>query len=523
VKALLFTGLCALFIASLPGCASINIDRAAERKPSYAISQNTPSQLQKLAFKPEPGNPQQSSFVLLDSGLDALAARLWLAEKAEKTLDVQYYIFHGDKTGALVAGALMDAAERGVRVRILLDDIYTHKHEADIMALYSHPNIEIRLFNAFHFRGGNPLIQLGQFMRDDRLNRRMHNKLFAADNQFAITGGRNIGDEYFVAHDEFSFVDLDVMASGPAVAELSRSFDRYWASEAVIPARALPGYKLARHRLPELKAALRQKRIELEDSDYGRELKAMQFEQRLLSGELEAYAGTAEVVADPPKKVEGNLHVSELLVGQLSGLGSDVKQETIVISPYFVPGKMGLDWMAHMRARGVHVRVLTNSLAASDVPVVHAGYAKYRKTLLEMGVELHELKPLPNAGPRKTRIIGSGSSRSSLHTKSLVFDRRKVFIGSFNFDPRSAWLNTELGLVIDSEPVAQRVAEMAERAMDPLYSHSLALKKTGQQAAIVWSSRTERGENHSETEPNTGWWKRRWVDFLKLLPIERHL
>lgn len=515
--------LCALLLAGLHGCASIDIDRAAQRTPSQAIAQDTPGRLQKLAHKPAANNPKESSFVLLDSGLDALAARLWLAEKAEKTLDVQYYIFHGDKTGALVAEALMKAAERGVRVRILLDDIYTHKNEADIMALYSHPNIEIRLFNPFFYRGGNPLLQLGQFMRDDRLNRRMHNKLFAADNQFAITGGRNIGDEYFVAHDEFAFVDLDVLVSGPAVAELSASFDAYWASEAVVPARALPGYKEARSRLPALKAGLQSRKAELDASDYGRELESIRFEARLLSGELPAHLGTARVVADPPQKVEGNTHVSELLVGQLSGLGIDASEETIVISPYFVPGKLGMDWMGYMRARGVHVRVLTNSLAASDVPVVHAGYAKYRKALLEMGVELHELKPLPNAAHRKTRIIGSGSSRSSLHTKSLVFDREKVFIGSFNFDPRSAWLNTELGLVIDSKPVALRVAEMTERAMDPAFSHQLSLKTADKKTSIVWTSRTERGENVSETEPNTSWWKRRWVDFLMLLPIEAHL
>ncbi len=512
-----------MLLAAQHGCASIDIDRAAVRPVSHAISQDTPSQLQKLAHKPGPARPKESSFVLLDAGLDALAARLWLAEKAEKTLDVQYYIFHGDKTGALVAEALLKAADRGVRVRVLLDDIYTHRNEADIMALYSHPNIEIRLFNPFFYRGGNPLLQLGQYLRDDRLNRRMHNKLFAADNQFAITGGRNIGDEYFVAHDEFSFVDLDVLASGPAVAELSDTFDAYWASDGVVPARALPGYKEARNRLAALKTALQARKTELEQTDYGRELESLRFEERLLSGELPAYPGTAGVLADPPEKVEGNSHASELLVGQLSGLGADAKREAIVISPYFVPGKMGLDWMGYMRARGAKVRVLTNSLAASDVPVVHAGYAKYRKALLQMGVELHELKPLFNAAPRKTRIIGSGSSRSSLHTKSLVFDREKVFIGSFNFDPRSAWLNTELGLVIESRPAAEKVAELADRAMAPDFSHRLSLKQAGEQTAIVWSSRNARGEFVTETEPDTGWWKRRWVDFLMLLPLEAHL
>jgi len=515
-------GLC-LLLAGLQGCASIDIDRAAQRSVSHAIPQDTPSQLQKLAWQPTPGHPRESSFVLLDSGLDALAARLWLAEKAEKTLDVQYYIFHGDRTGALVAEALMKAAERGVRVRVLLDDIYTHKHESSILAMDSHPNIEIRLFNPFYYRGGNFLLQLGQYLQENRLNRRMHNKLFAADNQFAITGGRNIGDEYFLANNELAFVDLDVMASGPIVADLSASFDAYWASAAVVPARALPGYKEARSRLPALKQALVAHRQGLEASDYGRALKSLRFEERLLTEKLPAYRGEASVIVDPPEKIDGDTHVSDLLLGQLAGLGLAAKKEMLVISPYFVPGKLGMDWFAYLRGQGARVRVLTNSLAASDVPVVHAGYARYRKDLLNMGVELHELKPLPNASPQRTRIIGSGSSRSSLHAKSLVLDRERVFIGSFNFDPRSALLNTELGLVINSPSTARKVAEMAEQVMTPAYSHHLSLKNEQGQSGIFWNSRTDKNEVVTDTEPNTTWWERFKLELLMLLPLEGHL
>jgi len=514
-----------LLLASLHGCASIDIDRAAQRSVSRAIPQDTPSRLQKLAGQAAPG---ESGFVLLEAGPDALAARLWLADKAEKTLDVQYYIFHGDKTGALVGEALMRAAERGVRVRVLIDDIYAYKREADMLALDSHPNIEIRLFNPFYYRGGNPLLRLGQFLSDDRLNRRMHNKLFAADNQFAITGGRNIGDEYFFSSGELAFVDLDVMASGSVVAEMSASFDDYWASEAVVPVRALPGHKEARSQLPALKQALAERRRELEASDYGRALAVLHFEERLLSGKLPVYRGKARVIADPPEKVSGDLHVSDTMMGQLSGLGLSAKKEMLLVSPYFVPGRVGMAWFAYLRAQGARVRVLTNSLAASDVPVVHAGYARYRKELLKMGVELHELKPLPNASPRKTRITGSGSSRSSLHTKSFIFDRERVLIGSFNFDPRSALLNTELGLVIDNPAAAERVAAMAEHAMAPERSHRLSLGEDGEngkdgQSGILWHSRTDKGEIVTDTEPNTTWWQRHMLEIFMLLPIENQL
>lgn len=514
-----------LLLAGLHGCASIDIDRAAQRSVSRAIPQDTPSRLQKLAVSPAPGVSEESGFVLLDAGPDALAARLWLADKAEKTLDVQYYIFHGDKTGALVGEALMRAAERGVRVRVLIDDIYAYKQEADMLALDSHPNVEIRLFNPFYYRGGNPLLKFAQFLGDTNLNRRMHNKLFAADNQFAITGGRNIGDEYFFSSNELTFVDLDVMASGPVVARMSASFDDYWSSETVVPVRALPGYKEARSQLPALKRTLAEHRQELEASDYGRALAALNFEERLLSGKLPLYRGKASVIVDPPEKVDGDTHVSDTMMGQLSGLGLAAKKEVLLVSPYFVPGKVGMDWFGYLRAQGTRVRVLTNSLAASDVPVVHAGYARYRKELLKMGVELHELKPLPNAAPRKTRFTGSGSSRSSLHTKSFVFDREQVYIGSFNVDPRSALLNTELGLLINSSAAAGKVTALAERAMAPERSHRLSPKEDSEvgPSGILWHSRTDKGETVTDTEPNTTWWQRRMLEIFMLLPIESQL
>jgi putative cardiolipin synthase len=206
------------------------------------------------------------------------------------------------------------------------------------------------------------------------------------------------------------------------------------------------------------------------------------------------------------------------------GLRVDPEEELLIVSPYFVPGKIGMDWFAYLRARNVKIKVLTNSLAANDVPLVHAGYARYREPLLEMGVELFELKPLPNASPKKRNLSGSGSSRSSLHAKTFVFDRKRAFIGSFNFDPRSALLNTELGLVIDSPLIAEIVAIMSEQGMSPLNSHRLSLStdKDGERK-IVWSSRTDQGDVGTDGEPNATRWQRFMMEMLMLLPIEENL
>jgi len=509
----------------LGACTTLRDKIVDKRQASFALSRDTPTRLKQIAYTPQEDLADASGFVLLDSGMDALSSRLWLAEQAEKSLDVQYYIFHGDKTGAIVADALLRAARRGVRVRVLLDDIYVFENESGILALDSQPNLEIRLFNAFRHRGSNPFVRFMQFVTDgDRLNRRMHNKLFIADNQFGITGGRNIGDEYFQAHDEFGFVDLDVLASGPVVGEMSKAFDDYWNSEAVVPVRAIPGYRKARQQLPALAYGLARARAEMEATPYWKDMQSRPFAAQLRQGNIHWMDGVAHTVVDPPEKVEGNSHISDLLLGQLVGLRVDPEEELLLVSPYFVPGKVGMDWFAYLRSRNVNIRVLTNSLAANDVPLVHAGYARYREPLLDMGVELFELKPLPNSSPRKRNLAGSsGSSRSSLHAKSFVFDRKRVFIGSFNFDPRSALLNTELGLVIDSPLIAEIVAIMSEQGMSPMNSHRLSLYEKDGKKKIVWTSRTDQGEVGTDGEPNATRWQRFMIDVLKLLPIEGNL
>jgi cardiolipin synthase C len=307
------------------------------------------------------------------------------------------------------------------------------------------------------------------------------------------------------------------------VGEMSQSFDDYWNSDAVVPVRAIPGYRRARDLLPALREALVHARTSMQETPYWSELQNRPLAAQMKSGDLHWLGGVAHTVVDPPEKIAGDTHVSDLLLGQMIGLRVGPAEELLVVSPYFVPGKVGMDWFAYLRARNVAVKVLTNSLAANDVPLVHAGYARYRIPLLAMGVELFELKPLANASPKKRNLASSGSSRSSLHAKSFVFDRKRVFIGSFNFDPRSALLNTELGLVIHSPAIAEQAAQMAERVMTPAYSHRLSLHSSQGEKIILWTSQTEQGVIGTDGEPNATRWQRFMLDLLMRLPIEEHL
>jgi putative cardiolipin synthase len=462
--ALALTGLLAI-----SGCAStLRLD--TERPRSYALSNQaeTPLKAQRATGIPS----GKSGFHLLHGGHAALAARLSLAQRATRTLDVQYYLFHNDTTGKLVAEALLTAAERGVRVRLLIDDIDTANKELRLVTLNAHPNIEVRLFNPFHTRSTNLLVKGWQALRDKvRLNRRMHNKAFIADNQVGITGGRNIGDEYFDAHHDLTFLDLDVIAAGAIVGDFSSSFDQYWNNESAVPASALPVTASAA-RLSRATAFLVQHRKQQLDSEYGRALEMADPIPKLLSGQIPWHIAHADLIADPPEKVRNpDKSPSRLLLGQLAGLWVDPRQRLLIVSPYFVPGAFGMAYFRYWRHQGVQIDILTNSYAASDVPVVHAGYANYRIPLLESGISLYELKPVAEPIGGRLRDLGSGSSQASLHAKTFVLDDIRVFIGSFNFDPRSTLLNTEMGLVIHSPELARQVTAMAEDAMRPERSY----------------------------------------------------
>jgi putative cardiolipin synthase len=516
---------CLAAALALTGCApELRLD--AERPPSHAVPQQLDGPLKvHLAARIPAG---ESGFHLLHGGHEALAARLALAQRATHSLDVQYYLFHNDTSGKLVAAALLAAAERGVRVRMLIDDIDTADKEVGLATLNAHPNIQIRLFNPFQTRSTNLLVKGWHALRDStRLNRRMHNKAFIADNQLAITGGRNIGDEYFDAHHDLAFVDLDVVAAGPIVDALSTSFDAYWSSDAAVPASALP-VDPADLRLQRASRYLQQFRTVQLGSDYGRALTMADPIPALLGGRLPWVLAPADLIVDPPEKARGPANpTSKLLIGQLAGLWIDPRQRAVIVSPYFVPGPMGMAYFRYWRHQGVQIDVLTNAFAASDVPLVHAGYANYRTPLLAAGVNLYELKPVAEPTGGRLRDLSAGSSRASLHAKTFVFDDEHVFIGSFNFDPRSARLNTELGLVIHSPELARQVTAIAADAMRPerSYRPRLVLEQDG--AAVTsrlqWHDVHDGAARVSDEEPETSPVQRSLLRVLQALPIEQHL
>ena len=499
----------------LSGCASLPPPDQGRSASAAATPAETASTRLGQALAPQrAAHPGLTGIHPLIEGADAFAARGVLAAAAERTLDVQYYIWHGDETGTLLFEALWQAAERNVRVRLLLDDNNTGGLDATLATLDAHPFIEVRLYNPVAYRGLRAMNYLTDFTR---VNRRMHNKSFTADNQATVVGGRNIGNEYFGLGVGVEFADLDVLAVGPAVAEVSAAFDRYWNSASAYPARGLvgsaaPGAEQAlRVRFDETRAAPA-------SASYLAALRATSLITELTEASLKLDWSRARlVVDDPAKTLTPEDRADLLLLPQLLALMGKPTSSFDLVSPYLVPGEQGTEAMAALARSGVRVRILTNSLAATDVGAVHAGYAKRRAALLAAGVKLYEIKPSALAEVRSGKKGLGGGSSSSLHAKTLAVDNARVFVGSFNFDPRSALLNTELGLVIESPMLSGGLARMFDEVA-PLGAYQVRLAADGQ--SLEWLERTPQGDVRHTTEPGTTMMRRLGVDLMSLLPIE---
>lgn len=466
-------------------------------------------------------HPGESGFVPLGSGLDAFVARAIMANAAERSIDAQYYLLHGDLTGLLFIDQLIKAADRGVRVRLLVDDMDLEGRDLGSSVLDSHPNIEVRIFNPFSRKTGRVL----QFVtRFGKVTRRMHNKSFTVDNQATVVGGRNIGDEYFDAHPDMAFADLDVYAIGPVVGEVSSFFDKYWNSELAYPATVLRGTPATPEEIEQKKRVLAEFVASQSDSQYIQALRNSNLAHKIRGGDVDFEWGMAEVVADEPEKILHDISRREYhLTPKLEKYTAGVTDEFIIFSPYFVPGKKGTAFLSDLSESGVRVRILTNSLASTDVGVVHAGYARYRMRLLRAGVELYEMNKKLSRNERKEKKGPYGSSKASLHTKSFIFDREHVFIGSLNLDPRSVFENTEIGVVLTSPPLAEGMAAWFDDNIDTIaFRLELHERRDGSEG-ILWHGMVDGKPKTFNVDPFTGFWRRFGVDLVSLLPIESQL
>ena len=481
------------------------------------------------SFAPQvQAHPGKSGIYSLADAHDAYAARVLLTRSAEKTLDVQSYIWHPDVTGTLLLEELRAAAERGVRVRLLLDDNGTAGLDDAMATLNSHPNIEVRLFNPFLVRKAKFLGYLTDF---DRANRRMHNKSYTADNQATIIGGRNVGDEYFGVASVL-FADLDVLAIGPVVNDVSKDFDLYWASESSYPVELiLP--EAAESSLQTFAKAGEDLAASAAAEQYTKAVSQTKFMAELLDGSAEFEWAETTMISDDPAKGLGKATRESMLVSELGDMLRSPAKSVDLVSPYFVPTEAGVDFFGGLVADGIQVRVLTNSLVATDVAAVHAGYVKRRKDMLKAGVELWEMRGEPDEGGGSGSGSGGsggsgsgsgsgggsapfGSSGSSLHAKTFSVDGKRVFVGSFNFDPRSALLNTELGFIIESPKMAMEI----ESSFDKDIPNSAYEVRLSDQGSVYWIERKDGEEIRHDSEPQIGFFKRSFVWFLSTLPIE---
>lgn len=478
-----------------------------ERRESWKPTDTRSTVLGAAASSWLSGKPAASAVYRLDSGSDALAARVGLIDRAEQSIDIQSYLIKDDLSGNLVALHLAQAADRGVRVRLLMDDALTDEVDAGLLSLDEHENIGVRVFNPFPRRRSRFISLLANF---NILNRRMHNKSFTVDNQVTIVGGRNIADEYYQTGGETEFIDEDLLAIGSVVDEVSDGFDEYWNSPEAIPMGAFD--KMVAH--SSVADSLEEGRKYVDQHRGKPFLQGVDSAliDSFVDGYLDLVAAPARIVQDHPDKVRNLVRRRGSETSEyLQKLVSAAEKELIVISPYFVPQKQGVDFFGALVKKGVRVIIISNSLASTNHSSVHAVYARYRKPLLQHGVELYELRPRFEATETETKI--------TLHSKVATVDRHRLFVGSFNLDPRSLYLNTEMGMEVESEALA---GSMATSILDSLpdFAYKLRLSRKNK---LQWLLQTAGVEEVITTEPQTSLWRRFLTKLMSLLPIEEQM
>jgi putative cardiolipin synthase len=495
---------------SLSGCATLPEDYP--RTTTTAFQEYLETSVGQLFEETAEQHPGESGFAIIRHGRKAFTARIALTELAEKSLDVQYYIWEVDATGRILAERLVQAADRGVRVRILVDDINLAGRDALVASMDAHPNIEIRIFNPF----ANRDTRMFDFLVDlKRINHRMHNKLMVMDNAVAIVGGRNIGNHYFGVATDANFRDLDIAAAGPVVRDTSRVFDHFWNGDWAVPIAALVKRPYTEADLKAFREIVRE-RIEEEKYPYPLDQDVDDLKSELAVIREQFIWAPGQIVWDDPAAIREGI-TEGVMIQNLFRKADTLQSEVLIESAYFVTQDKAFEAVKKLTERGVRVRVLTNSLASNDVVAAHAGHAKRRKQLIENGMELYELRP--DAGAVRQRVV-SGKSKAALHTKALVFDRESVFIGSFNLDPRSASINTEAGLYVESPELAEQVAAYMDEGVQPQNSYRVLLDADGD---LVWVTEIDGREVRYHKEPETSFGQRFMSGFIMMLPVEHQL
>ena len=463
-------------------------------------------------------HPGDSAFRVISVGADGFRARAQMIDAAQKTLDLQYYIFRGDETGRMLTDRLLQAADRGVRIRVLIDDGDTVAGDEQILRLLNHPSVELRIYNPGKYRGHVRFVRRLEFVLNARrLDYRMHNKLLVADNAVALIGGRNIGNQYFQIDPESQFADDDMFAAGPVVPQLSQAFDEFWNSTLAIPAEALGRPHHSRPR-----------KAKSGGIDYAALLASGEPFTGIMNGKLPVSWAPAQLVYDSPDKkhVLSGAIPGALIVPEVEKSIRAAKSEMLLITPYLVPSEDEFQALKELRQREVRVRILSNSLESCPEISAQSGYDKYRVPFLESGVELHEVRALLGS----TRGSGQSAKISqygnyALHGKLYVFDRKKILIGSMNFDQRSQHINTEIGLIIGSAEIAQQTALRFENMIKPENCYVLALSPAGVPGKSRLTWRTEENNRRVEynVEPARSGWQRLQAKILSHLPLEREL
>ena len=489
------------------GCASVPKDYP--RTSSTAFEDYLDTSQGRFFEQAAAQHPGESGFAIIRNSRPAFTSRVALTELAEKSLDVQYYIWEGDTTGRILTERMIKAADRGVRVRVLVDDINLAGKDANIAAMDAHPNVEIRVFNPF----ANRSARVFDFITDlGRINHRMHNKTMVMDNAVAIIGGRNIGNHYFGVATDANFRDLDIAAAGPVVRDISRVFDYFWNGDWSVPIAALADGSFTDADLNRVRKEIRQ---QIEETDYPYPLDE---DVAQLTGELASIRDNfiwapGEIVWNDPAAIREDIAKGKMIKAFYNKVKT-LQKELLIESAYFVLQEEDVEVARQLTSRGVRVRVLTNSLASNDVIAAHAGHAKSRKELIATGVELYEYR----ADSRVSKMRSyRRKSRAALHTKAIVFDRESVFIGSFNLDPRSSSINTEAGLYVES---AEQVAAFMDDGVRLVNSYRVILDENDD---LAWLTEVDGVEVRYDKDPETTFGQRFISGFIQLLPVEQQL